>query len=81
MTEMNLSLLSKYRKELFGICILGVIAGHALPNLHFNFNTVLYYFIKSFSVIGVRGFVFLSGFGLYYSLKKSEKSQGGVKQL
>ena len=78
--EMNLNLLSKYIKELFGVCILGVLAGHALPNMEAYHNTFLYYFIKMFSLIGVRGFVFLSGFGLYYSLKKSAMG-GGEKQI
>lgn len=76
---MQLNLLSKYRSELFGACILGVLAGHALPNMDECQNTLLYYFIKMFSLIGVRGFCFLSGFGLYFSLKGNNTGRRYLK--
>lgn len=71
---MTYQLVSKYRGALMGLAILGIIAFHfaedcASNGVHFNRLISLYYkYIKS---TGVDIFLFLSGFGLYFSFKKN----------
>lgn len=61
-------LIGKYRSQLMGIAILNVLLLHSMAWLDFNASNIL---LKGFSVIcGIlftEGFLFLSGFGLYYS--------------
>lgn len=65
--------ISKHRGVLMGLAILGIIVFHftgdcASYDVHFNGLVALYYeYIRS---SGVDIFLFLSGFGLYFSFKK-----------
>ena len=64
----NLAILSKYRAQIMGIAIIWIML------YHYNFNTNL--FLNSFIIFGYGGvdiFIFLSGYGLYYSSLKSLK--------
>lgn len=68
---MNFSLIAKYRSEMMGIAILNVLVLHSLswinPNPSF-WVTALNTFGR---LIFTEGFLFLSGFGLYYSLHRN----------
>lgn len=65
-------LISRFRGELMGIGIIGVLLAHL-----FGLTTISYssYIIKTghfiMMVVFTEGFLFLSGFGLYYSLHKN----------
>lgn len=71
---MKYSLLSKYRKEIFGISIIWIIFFH-LSLLKFS-NTKPLLFIGSelmhIGFVGVEIFLLLSGFGLYFSRKHNQ---------
>lgn len=62
----ELSSISKYRTELMGIAILGVMLGH-ITNLIYH-PKILEQFLR---LVHTFGFIFLSGFGLYFSFSKS----------
>ena len=63
----SLKTISKYRSELMGVAIIGVLIGHIIA-----FNDLCYPLIDSIAHgIHVPGFLFLSGFGLFYSLAKN----------
>lgn len=69
--------ISKYRGELFGIAIISVIILHYLGTLHSGeTNRILYMFARFYDgavgSVGVDIFVFLSGYGIFYSLSKRE---------
>ena len=69
--------ISKYRGELFGIAIISVIILHYLGTLHSGeTNRILYMFARFYNgavgSVGVDIFVFLSGYGIFYSLCKKE---------
>ncbi|MFV0538204.1 MAG: acyltransferase family protein [Dysgonomonas sp.] len=64
---MELNLLSKYRSQLMGIAILWIMLFHS--NLDVSFFTI-FDLIKSIGNAGVDIFMFVSGFGIYYSLIK-----------
>lgn len=75
--KLNWNLFSKYRNELFGLSVIEIIILHfcedvtssnALGGVIFKFSQ-LYAWL--FSSIGVDVFLFLSGMGLFYSLKKN----------
>lgn len=70
---MKYSILSKYRKALFGISIIWIIFFH-LSLLKFS-NTRFSFFIGSelmrIGFAGVEFFLLLSGFGLYFSCKRN----------
>ncbi|HJG68264.1 MAG TPA: acyltransferase [Staphylococcus ureilyticus] len=69
--------LSRYRNELFGLSIIEILIFHFFEN-YFDSSDgikgILYYLGKAYDLflgsIGVEVFLFLSGMGLYYSLKK-----------
>lgn len=68
---MNLSVLSKHRNVIYGICALWIVGLHAVNNFGFWPNVsglvldvLKWFFTKSY---GVDVFVFLSGISLYYS--------------
>lgn len=66
----NFSLLSKYRAELMGISILGIMLAHICEWSDVQ-NPIIVKLIDSFSRLShTDGFLFLSGLGLYYSLSK-----------
>lgn len=71
-----LSLLSKYRSELMGLAILGVLIGHiydlgGVPKAD-AFSQLLYFLSTQ---IHVNGFLFLSGFGIFYSLRGNSSTK------
>ena len=62
-----LQLLTKHRSSIMGFAILWIMLFH----LPINIGFMPLYFIKSIGYGGVDIFLFLSGFGLYFSLSKS----------
>jgi len=60
-----IDIISKYKKALMGLSILLIIIFHS------GINIKSLSIIKSFGYIGVDIFMFLSGIGIYYSLKKN----------
>lgn len=67
--NLNWYLLSTYRIELFGIAVLGVLLVHSIPSsVTFSSSFVK---VLSFGQNGVNMFLFLSGIGLYFSLKNN----------
>ena len=71
-----LSLLSKYRSALMGLAILGVLIGHiydlgGVPKAD-SFSQLLYFLSTQ---IHVNGFLFLSGFGIFYSLRGNSSTK------
>ena len=66
----DFKLLSKYRTELMGIGALGVILGHNLRWNEWPFFAALLGRIIS-SLVFTEGFLFLSGFGLFFSFVKN----------
>ena len=84
MKKFQLSLISKYRDELFGLSIIAIIFFHFscdfLPGVDKGlidttgfgwFVRFCYYFKKYIGSIGVELFLFLSGMGLYYSYSRN----------
>jgi peptidoglycan/LPS O-acetylase OafA/YrhL len=69
--SLNWSLLSNYRMELFGIAIIAVLCVHSVPYLS-GFGFPISALVKMFSYggIGVDIFLFLSGVGLCFSMRK-----------
>ena len=63
----SIDCISKYRTELMGVAILGVMCGHLMN--HTIQPQVLAHLAR---LIHTCGFLFLSGFGLYYSFSKNE---------
>jgi len=61
-----LNLISTYRTELMGCAIFGVLWGHLMNE---TWQPVI--FAQVARLIHTAGFIFLSGFGLYYSFKKN----------
>ena len=71
--DINLSVVSKYRGELFGISIVSIIIFHYFNDVEkFRQHDALFWIAKisnyMFGSIGVEVFLFLSGVGLYYSM-------------
>lgn len=64
---MELNLLSKYRSQLMGLAIIWIILFHS--NLDVSYFKI-FDLIKSIGNAGVDIFMFVSGFGIYYSLSK-----------
>ena len=69
------SVLSKYRTEIFGLSVIGIIILHYFQNLHKagvdglgKVATSFYYDVVG--SVGVEIFLFLSGMGLYFSMCK-----------
>ncbi|MBD5548902.1 MAG: acyltransferase [Lachnospiraceae bacterium] len=69
--KMNWSVTGKCRSELFGIAILAVLCVHG-NEFYWSPDLSIVVKILSQGSIGVDIFLFLSGMGLYYSLKKDE---------
>lgn len=67
----GLNLFSKYRLELMGIGILGVLISHLCS--FSNIDRILFFFFlkKIQNLVYIEGFLFLSGFGLYYSFSQN----------
>lgn len=69
----SVELFSKYRNELMGIAIIGVLVVHVLSFGKIeasNLGVTIIFFISRLAF--TQGFLFLSGFGLYYSFKKNK---------
>lgn len=78
-----LNAISKYRTAVMGIAILGVMIGHCKSEWHVSiFNKLIGVFCYS---VFTGGFLFLSGFGLFFSMSKkpnvSEFYSKRVKRL
>ena len=69
--------ISKHRTFLMGIAILWIVIFHTMIDFH---NIVLN-FIRDIGDCGVDIFLFLSGFGIYYSLKKNDTYSFYKKRL
>lgn len=77
----NLTLLSKYRNELFGISIIEIMIFHFFEDNSFTEmvgmqETLTRGFISLFGSIGVEVFIFLSAMGLCFSMKKNSNVIG-----
>ena len=75
---MDFGKLSRYRRELMGVCTLGIIAFH-------NFFTwpkklALLRILFSYGNIGVDGFLILSGIGLYYAYSRGSDLEPAQKR-
>ncbi len=74
--KLNWSLLSKYRAQLFGISILSIMIFHYFEDYLASGERQLLLFAKGYNTllgsIGVEFFLFLSGMGMFFSLKKSD---------
>lgn len=78
--QISWNILSKYRNELYGFSILWIILFHGInvkPSALSKELSVFTGVIKHGS-IGVEIFLFLSGFCLYYSLKKNLMSKAFI---
>lgn len=69
----SVELFSKYRSELMGIGIIGVLVAHSIGLGEIATPSNLYMKIIAFipRLAFTQGFLFLSGFGLYYSFAKN----------
>lgn len=77
--KIGLSLVSKYRNEIFGLSIISIIIFHfcesvllsegSAGNCAYKFSSIYNQIISS---SGVEIFLFLSGMGLFYSMKKND---------
>ena len=68
---MHISSISKYRSELMGIAILDVMVLHSLSWTEMQHPGWLVVILRTFGrLIFTEGFLFLSGFGLFYSCMK-----------
>lgn len=63
-------IISKYRTELMGYAIISIMVGHLRFFGLFDYGDMT--FFASLGSIGVEIFLFLSSFGLFYSLEKSK---------
>ena len=72
-SKFNLDLISTYRNELFGLSIIGIMIFHYFLRIvdHGTENALARFYHTVFSSVGVECFVFLSGMGLYFSMKKN----------
>lgn len=70
--SISYSLLGKYRAELMGIAMLNVMVLHSLSWTGFSSPGWAAAVLNTFGrLLFTEGFLFLSGFGLYYSLHKN----------
>ena len=68
----NLGILSKYRVELMGLAAISIIICHAVGNNVMMPNSLRW--VCGFGQNGVDVFLFLSGFGMWYSLENMSKN-------
>jgi len=73
------NLISKYRNSLMGIGTILIVFFHS-PVPQYMINTPLY-ILKQRCFIGVDIFLFLSGFGLYYSILKNNMCQFYIRRF
>ncbi len=79
MREFNLSLISKYRNALMGIGILDVLIWH-LANCYQLDGLSSQIFETITRTVFTPGFLFLSGFGIYYSYSKDSDKKDFYKR-
>lgn len=76
-----LTLISKYRNQMMGLAIVGVMLGHWFSIPQTPADNL---FLKLISIIPAlvspQGFLFLSGFGIYYSLSKDNDTLSFYKR-
>ena len=70
-----INLISTYRTELMGLAILGVMWGHLMNE---TWQPVI--FSQLARLIHTAGFIFLSGFGLYYAFQKNKNTKSFYKK-
>ena len=73
--KLSFDIISKHRTILMGITILSIIFFHYTEdcvNYNYNLAPSIVYYKKYIGSSGVDIFLFLSGFGLYYSFKKNQ---------
>mgnify|MGYP000858033233 CR=1 FL=1 len=76
---MDLGLVSRYRKELYGFCAIWIILFHMAHNamVDFSFGISVLQPLQAFVSVGSLGvdiFLFLSGISLYYSFQKNQRA-------
>lgn len=77
--QYNWSLISKYRNILMGIGILGVMFAHLLE--WGSVKGIVALILRPFNgLVFTEGFLFLSGFGLYYSFSRNDDSRSLYKK-
>ena len=66
--------ISKYRQELMGIGIIGVLLSHLVTVGEFDISNIFIRILLFFKqLVYTQGFLFLSGFGLFFSLSKNSE--------
>lgn len=69
---LSLSLFSRYRSELMGIAMIGVLIAHFVGLGEVTTQNIFIKVIRAIPRVAfTEGFLFLSGFGLYYSFAKN----------
>ena len=63
--------ISRFRSELMGYATIGVLIGHIIVFGHLKENGIVSVLSWLSGLVHTSGFLFLSGFGLYYSLNKN----------
>ena len=74
-SSLPIQLISRYRAELMGLAIFGVLWGHMMNE---TYQPVL--FSQLARLIHTAGFIFLSGFGLYYAFQKNSSISAFYKK-
>lgn len=74
-----LNLISKHRNALMGIGTILIVFFHA--PIPVQIDNSLFHIIKQRCFFGVDIFIFLSGFGLYYSILKNNKKQFYIRRF
>lgn len=72
--ELRADAVSKYRQELMGLCILGILIFHFFQDCRssdYNYTEYARFYFEHVGSSCVDVFLFLSGLGIYYSLKKN----------
>lgn len=77
---MNIKKISLYRRELMGVAMLLIMRYHSSFPIPSAAISNVYGHIRYFFAIGVDVFLFLSGFGLYYSYHKTPDLLGFYKK-
>lgn len=70
--SVDLNLINKYRKELFGIASVMIVFHHLTVRGSGNPLADIYMFLRLLGAMGVDLFLFLSGIGLVYSYEKNK---------
>lgn len=77
----HLSDISKYRQELMGLGIIGVLLSHLVTVGGFDKQNVVVQALLFFKqLVYTQGFLFLSGFGLFFSMSKDGRYTAFVRR-